>query len=323
MTITSTFYDTIPGQGVNEMEWAHSAASRGYDYGVVDIDDLRLTAHPTTPYAVVLSPGKFFGHGVWDESDASVTVQCDTVATGATRWDLIAAHRDWTPTGGGPTALVKVNGTSSRAIPVTRANTPGEVDDQPLWLVQWASGQPQPVAIIDLRCWAGNGGMVAADLLALNYLGRPGANVLIGGTTWRFALGANNVWGWADSGNGVLTYGFVQPAGWSLSGECRVSKAGALLRVEVDVTVKRTGANIGITTDFSDIGAVLANAVRGDSGDVKYLPIAVSGGTGNNGTIAMAYVNTTTGKIGFRSAIGTTFSWTSGAVATLNFTYFI
>ena len=198
MAINSTFYDTLPGQGVTELPWARSAVSRGPDYGVVGPDDLKLTAHPTTPFAVVLSAGKFWGHGVWDESDASVTVQCDTVAGGATRWDLIVGHRDWTPTGGGPTALSKVNGTSSKAIPVSRANTPGEIDDQPLWLVQWTGGQTWPTAIIDLRCWAGNGGVVIADILARDYLARPGADVLLGSTTWRYTIGTNGAWGWID-----------------------------------------------------------------------------------------------------------------------------
>lgn len=211
MAIESTFYDTIPGQGVNELEWAHSASSRGPDYGVIGTGDLMLTAHPTTPYAVVLSAGEFFGHGVWDKSDASVTVQCDTVVSGATRWDLIVAHRDWTPTGGGPTVLDKVNGTATKAIPVTRANTPGEVDDQPLWLVQWKGGQAQPSAIVDLRCWAGNGGMVIADILARDYLARPGAAVRLGGATHLYNIGTNGVWGWVidkafASGTKIITF---------------------------------------------------------------------------------------------------------------------
>lgn len=320
MALTSVFYDGP----VTETDRARNRAGAP-DYGVYGADDFKVSAHPSIPYALIVKAGRAHGWGVTDTATTDQTVQCDTLSgSGAVRFDLITVNRNWQPLLGGPSTLKAISGGSTMPdMNTIRKIGPGVEDDQPIALVEWRGGVNTPYRITDLRCWAGNGGVVAVDLLALNYLARPGANVLIGSTTWRFTQGANNVWGWTDSGSSVLTYGFVQPAGWSLSGECRVSKAGALLRVEVDVTVKRTGANIGITTDFSDIGAVLANAVRGDSGDVKYLPIAVSGGTGNNGTIAMAYVNTATGKIGFRSAIGTTFSWTSGAVATLNFRYFI
>lgn len=321
MPITSTFYDTLPGEGVNELEWAVSSVSRGPDYGVVGTGDLMLTAHPSTPYAVVLSTGSFFGHGVSDASDEPVNVQCDSVATGSTRWDLICVHRDWTPTGGGPTVFAKVNGTATQAIPAVRANTPGEVDDQPLWLVQWTGGQTQPTAIIDLRCWAGNGGMVAADQLALDYLARPGACVLIDSITYRYALGANSVWGW--SSDAVSTYGFVQPSGWSLAGECRVQQVGARKRVDMDVNIARSGANFTMpVNDFSSLGAVLSNSARGDSGPVKYLPIAVSGGGLGNNKTAQAYVNTKTGAIGFRSNEGT-WPWVKGAQTTINLTYYI
>jgi hypothetical protein len=104
MAIDSHFYDTLPGQGINEIEWAQTARSRGPVYGVVSKDDLLCTPHPSTPYAVNISPGTFWGQGVWDESDSIVTVTCSAPATGARRFDLIAGRRDWTPTGGGPAA---------------------------------------------------------------------------------------------------------------------------------------------------------------------------------------------------------------------------
>lgn len=196
MAIRSTFYDTMPGEGVKETEWAQSALSRGALYGVVGPDALRLTAHPTTPYAVNLSAGKFFGHGVWDDNETTALVQCPTPAAGTTRWDLIAGRRDWQPAGGGPTSLRAIAGTATLAIPAGRENRPGTLDDQPLWMVKWKAGLPQPEQIIDLRCWPGPGGVEVAHDLALSYLGTPGAVVKTPNGLHRYARQANNVWGW-------------------------------------------------------------------------------------------------------------------------------
>lgn len=197
MAIKSTFYDTSPGEGIKETSWAQSALSRGPLYGVVD-DALRLTPHPATPYAVNLSAGAFFGHGVWDETDSVERVQCVAPAVGVTRWDLIAARRDWQPTGGGPTSLVALRGGATAAIPTSREKRPGVLDDQPVWLVQWKGGETQPVKTIDLRCWPGPGGLEIADKLALSYLATPGAAVKLGSSTWRYELQSNGVWGWRE-----------------------------------------------------------------------------------------------------------------------------
>lgn len=221
--IKSTFYDTLPDEGVNEVEWAKSAKSRGPLYGVDGPNDLRLTAHPTTPYAVNLSPGKFWGHGIWDEAESVVRVQCVAPAQGAYRWDLIPARRDWQPTGGGPTSLLALQGsTDGSKIVSVRENRPGEIDDQPLWAVQWKGGQTQPNAIVDLRCWPSNGGVEIADKLSLNYLAAPGAAVKLGRSMWRYEPQANSVWDWQeypmaqdDTGHfDIGTNGSAYGAGW-------------------------------------------------------------------------------------------------------------
>lgn len=198
MVVRSTFYDTTPGQGVLETEWARSAQSRGATYGVIGFDSLRLTAHPTTPYAVNISPGSFFGQGVWDENLSDARVDCVAPAANATRWDLIVARRDWQPTGGGPTSFTAIRGGTTAAIPADRENRPGVVDDQPLWLVKWKGGKTQPEEIIDLRAWSGPGGVEAAHTLALSYLAEPGAAVKVGNVLHRYELQANNVWGWVE-----------------------------------------------------------------------------------------------------------------------------
>lgn len=204
MTIESTYYDTQPGTGVTEVEWSKSHPDVGSsEYGVVGAGDFKLTAHPTTPYAVNLAPGQAWGQGVYDESDATVTVTSPTPAAGTTRWDLICARRDWQPVAGGPTSFVSVQGGASKQIPAGRANTPGTLDDQPLWLVEWKAGQNQPNAIVDLRVWAGNGGALAKDLLVREYLKRLGTQVKIGKTTWRYEFGLNDIPEWTSDATDV------------------------------------------------------------------------------------------------------------------------
>lgn len=249
MVIRSTFYDTAPGEGVKETSWAESALSRGPLYGVAGASDLRLTAHPTTPYAVNIGPGKFWGHGVWDENTETSIVQCSAPAKDVIRWDLVAARRDWQPTGGGPTSLVAIPGSSVKVLSDKRENRPGAVDDQPLWLVKWRGGRTQPEEIVDLRCWAASGGVEVADQLALGYLESPGAAVKLGNTVWRYDLQANGVWGWDDGNTGWqnLTLGTtpgvagVRGAGaWNRIGatpaQARLAAGGTMLQVRGELT---------------------------------------------------------------------------------------
>ncbi|MDO5743501.1 MAG: hypothetical protein Q4P23_03450 [Micrococcaceae bacterium] len=191
MALTSVFYDGP----VTETDRATNRAGAA-DYGVIGAEDFKVSAHPSIPYALNLAAGVAHGYGVSDTAAATQVVQCDTLATG-TRWDLIVAHRNWQPILGGPSTLEVIQGGATIPdIQTLRTIGPGVEDDQPLALVKWTGGLNTPSQIIDLRCWAGNGGLVAADKLALDYLARPGADVLIGSTTWRYSLGDNSVWGW-------------------------------------------------------------------------------------------------------------------------------
>lgn len=198
MPIASTFYDTLPGEGVKETTWAQSAMSRGPLFGVVGADDLRLTAHATLPYTLNIGPGKAWGHGVWD--DVTGTTQVTSVAppNNGTRWDLVALRRDWQPTGGGPSSFRVIQGSTAAVIPTNRENRPGIVADQPLYLVQWQGGQNQPRQIIDLRCWSGPGGVEIAHVLARSYLQFPGAAIKLGNDVQRFERQENGVWGWGN-----------------------------------------------------------------------------------------------------------------------------
>ncbi len=200
MTIESTFYDTssgVPASLVTEIKWAKSHPHVGSsDYGVEGPDDFKLTPHPTTPFTVNLAVGKAWGHGVFDQSNAIEPITCSAPAPGTTRWDLVAMRRNWTPLAGGPSALTAVEGGALKELPAGRENTPGTLDDQPLYLLEWTAGDTQPTKIVDLRAWGGNGGMVAADDLARVYLGRPGARVLINGVDWAYLPVGVGVWDW-------------------------------------------------------------------------------------------------------------------------------
>jgi hypothetical protein len=209
MAFTSIGYDG----SVNERQWAELVPSAGSStYGVKGAGDLKVTAVPGQPLMVSVAAGTAWGHGVMDTETANTTITCDAISSG-TRWDLIALRRDWQPLAGGPTSAVKITGTAEKVIPGSRQVQPGVVDDQPLALVQWTAGQTQPTQIIDLRCWAGNGGLVANDTLALSYLGKLGASVTIAGSEWNHVVGANDSPAWVKSTElgKIPLFGFANP----------------------------------------------------------------------------------------------------------------
>lgn len=189
MAIVSKFYDGP----VTESDWAKNRMGSPF-YGVNTSDSWNVSA-TTGDRTISIAVGDGFGHGVADVSDTNVTLQLDPITSGS-RWDLIAMRRDWQPVAGGPSAFVKVTGQASKIIPAGRLNNPGVQDDQPLALVQVTAGQTQPTAIVDLRCWAGPGGLEARDDLARSYLAYPGAEVRIGQAVWRYTAQPNNLWAW-------------------------------------------------------------------------------------------------------------------------------
>ena len=160
VTFTSYGYDTTSGNPFTEIAWAdaHPLIGSGR-YGVRSAGDWVVSAVAGADRTVSIAPGFGFASGVIDKTTENDTIQLDTVSSGS-RWDLIVARRDWTPTAG-ETKFMKINGGSVKAIPGGRSMIPGGIDDQPLALVQVTAGQTQPTAIVDLRCWATNGGMVA------------------------------------------------------------------------------------------------------------------------------------------------------------------
>lgn len=239
MALTSVFYDGP----VTETDRAENRGGVP-DYGVYDADDFRVLTHPSIPNALTVKAGRAHGYGVADTAAEDQIVQCEPLlGTGAVRWDLVTIRRNWQPLLGGPSTLKAVQGGTEPKIPAGRKVGPGIEDDQPIALAKWVGNQNTPSEIIDLRCWAGNGGVVAAHILALDYLARPGADVLIGGTSYRYAMGANSVWGWTGASSSSAWVELAPASGWSVIGSKprgRLVAGGTMVQVQGEL--KRSSA---------------------------------------------------------------------------------
>jgi len=245
MAFTSIGYDGT----VNERQWAELVPNVGSSiYGVKGAGDLKVSAVPGQPLMVSVAAGTGWGHGVMDTEVANTTITCDAISSGI-RWDLIAVRRNWQPLAGGPTSVVKVTGTADQVIPDSRKAEPGVEDDQPLALVQWTAGQTQPTNVIDLRCWAGIGGVIAKDTLALTYLAQLGASVKIGVTEWNYTLGANDMPAWIP-GPSIQNIAFTPENGYSFIGQLTKISDGTFSRAHLVGKVTRTvsgGPNLSAT----------------------------------------------------------------------------
>lgn len=235
MTITSIGY----AGSVDEAAWAKIAASLGSTYGVQGPGDWQVTADPTGDRQVKIAIGSGHGRGIYDTSDAVATVQLAAVASG-TRWDLVYARRDW-QTGVKATSFARTTGTATREIPAGRANNPGVQDDQPLALVQLTAGQSVPTAVVDLRCWAVNGGVLAVDGLALWYLDAVGACVRIGDVEYMRTLDPNGTPVWKTS--------FTTPNTQLV--RTRGAMAG-LPKPDTELAIEQVGYDLGQTNASGD-----------------------------------------------------------------------
>jgi len=187
MTITSKGY----GGTVDYADWAVMTAHFGARYSVFGAESFQA-AVGSGDREVTLLAGSAAGPGIYDVSNATVTVTGASVSAGS-RWDLVALRRDWAAE---TTTPVIITGTSTRALPAGRQTAIGDVDDQPLWLVRFAAGQTAVQELIDLRCWHGPGGMFAKDLLVRDYLDKVGTVVRVAGVDWQRNLNSvgTEVW---------------------------------------------------------------------------------------------------------------------------------
>jgi hypothetical protein len=198
VTFFSRGYDTTSTNPYTESAWADAHPSIGSaTYGVRSPGHWKVSAVAGQDRTVSIAAGKGFGHGVTDETVLNDTIQLDTISSGS-RWDLIAVRRDWTPTSG-ESKFVKVNGGATAVVPGGRLYGPGNIDDQPLALVQVTAGQTQPTGFIDLRTWAGDGGgLIAAHDLVRSFLNQTGTRLHIDGVDWIRRSGANDTPEWVS-----------------------------------------------------------------------------------------------------------------------------
>jgi len=259
MAINSVGYDGT----VTESQWADMIKKVGSaEYGVVQSGHLRVTAVSGADRTVSVAAGQAWGHGVYDDFTSNTTIALSSVSSGS-RWDLIAVRRDWSGSDG-TTTLVKINGSSSRSIPSGRNEGPGLLDDQPIALVQITAGQTQPTAIVDLRCWSGNGGVYAQDELALAYLDSVGSQVVINGRTWSRGTsgsGGSAVWSSSAGIGGVPLFGVAK----TLAGGIPDANSNFLIQAGSSV-MKTDGAGYARLTwpkPFPN-GLLSVTAVNGD-----------------------------------------------------------
>lgn len=319
----SNGYDTTSTNPYTEAAWADAHPSIGLArYGVRSPLHWKVTAVAGQDRTVSIAAGQGFGHGITDKTVDNETIQLDTISSGS-RWDLIVCRRDWTPTAG-ESKFMKINGGSTAVIPGGRVVGPGNIDDQPIALVQVTAGQTQPTSIIDLRTWAGDGGgLIANDDLVRSYLNSTGTRVNIKGVDWIRRVGANDTPEWFCP-NEPAVYAPLAVSGYSLSGGISVAPAGPKKIVTVDINVTRTGAAGSIPSgDYASFGAVIPTGARGNA-DPKYVPVSVIGGTVSTATTnvhATVFLNPSNGIMQIRGL--STFTWNTGALLSLNLTYTI
>lgn len=207
---------------VDEPEWSDLLASAGgRQYSVAGAGDWKVTPGTGADRQVQIAAGRGFGYGVRDVSDAVENLTLPASSSG-TVWHLIAARRDW---GANETTFVSIPGSSSKQIPSARETSPGSVDEQPIALVPVVAGQSTIAAgnIVDLRVWGGDGGALAQDELALQFLNRLGTVVRVGTNVWSRVLDNLGSPTWRKTA-GDKSLGTITPAsGVSINAETLVS----------------------------------------------------------------------------------------------------
>lgn len=219
------------GGDIGAGQWVTEQRIIGARYALLGPGHLRLGVTTT---GITLAAGAAGGGGVYDEWTTLQNVALSKPASG-TSWWLICIRRNWTS---GTTSLVAIpagTGTAAPTLP-TRNTDMGTVDDQPLWLVPWASTNSTPTLgnAIDLRLIGrGPSNYVAFDDRVREYFSEAGATLRIGAIDWICAIGSGDVLTWVQSGvlgsTGTTTTGtFDQlPNGTLICSFTRVFTGGA------------------------------------------------------------------------------------------------
>jgi len=275
--------------------WLPAAAAARFS--VVGADDWRVSVLGGLDRGLQVNAGTGCGDGVMDVTAEYETMSLPLVGSGS-QWFLVVRRRNWAAPPS--TNLVAIPGTSEKKLPA-RSDNPGFESDQPLALCRVQAGQTIVQEIVDLRCWGGNGGLVAADAMALDYLARPGADVRVGPVSYRYALAADGTWGWYS--DQPLSLAPLQVSGYAISGPITVSVEGSRKRVTGNLEFKRTAAAADSFggPEFKDLGVVIPATARVALS--QYYDVVISG-FGQRAT-AHAYIGASNGVVGVRAASGT------------------
>lgn len=162
-------------------------------YHVEGLEDGRVVTNAIGDRGVYVKPGKIIGDGIMDIFEANTQLNFASVAAGSPdRWDMVVLRRLWNATPGSSTATYTIiQGGPNRALPA-RNNNKGVLADQPIALCRIKAGSTAVQEIVDLRCWAHNGGMIALDKLVMSYQDQIGTTINIAGETWTYQVNVSN-----------------------------------------------------------------------------------------------------------------------------------
>lgn len=160
-------------------------------YGALDEASCKPTVMLNLDRGVSIAPGTIWGDGVMTDFFDLTTIALPAPVSGSV-WHLIVARRDWSL--GGTTTFTSIPGSATMELPAFE-NEPGIISDQPIALARVTAGSATVQELIDLRCWAGNGGVFAKSDLVRSYLTRIGTEVTINGSVWSLQV-VNNTGQW-------------------------------------------------------------------------------------------------------------------------------
>lgn len=197
---------------INATEWAQLIPYAGQRYGVVGAGSWAASIGGADR-EVRISAGVGYGGGVMDRTTADASLVLPATTSGSL-YHLIYVNRDWNV---GRSCFTSKPGTNERKIP-SRDTTPGQSDDQPLWLARVDAGKSQVQELIDLRVWGTGGGTYAASALALQYFDDLGVSVLfnetradrvldaLGNPAWKYTNEIDRFVRITQSGEGFVGY---------------------------------------------------------------------------------------------------------------------
>lgn len=162
-------------------KWIPNVAAA--QYSVDGPGDCRVVIG-TGDRVVQVKAGTIIGDGILDIFNSPTNLTLSAPSGTTTRWDMIVCRRTWSSTPGASTSVFTViQGSATKGLP-SRNNNKGVQSDQPIALCRVVGGQTAVQEIIDLRCFAHNGGVFALDELVMGYIDQPGTHLTVNDKSW-------------------------------------------------------------------------------------------------------------------------------------------